>query len=826
MATTTQATSYQIYKSRDQIRSQITNLMKEYLELENLDPTKSSTIAYFIEILSTLTSNILFYQISAYKEFFLTKAQLPESIYNLATFLGYNTREAEPANVNVLFTIPFGFSDPDVEFSLPEGYRVSADNTIFFSTYYITRINVVNNTNVTVVVTEDNKVYNMPVSIDSEAGTFSFVLPFRQYKTETQEFKVPDDLRTYQFYSADVPFSGKVSAIEVTVTPPGSSAVETYTEYSSLYLMDENTKGFVSKRTTTGVQLSFGNGLIGYQPPAGSTVIVDLQLTDGADGNVISGSIKNGDRIYTQTDLGVTQQVQFEVINSSPAINGRDEESLEEVRRNAIANITALERLVTENDFINASAIIDNSPLSPNSLPVLKRSDLKTNEIALFSTILFENQIVPTRNLYYTFTDTYIPRQTILTHGGEEYYTVFDMEIDEVNTSASYTYIMYEIEQSPVLITSYGSEYNMYADVIRVEKSGNAAVISLAYQADETDSATVTCEMEITKTGSTYDMTHDSTASIFILTIPNYRVLPKGEITYNFTLTHPVEGPIGQYSATFIFRQDLSDFAMSNVVPSDSTGFIVYDIPTVKKTYYDEITAKDFESTVLQQLLSTLTFKDYKMATDFVNFKFANTTGLMQNMQLNEVDILPVVDIISDPMEAFGAEPGDRYIIRKGVNDFVNKEDQIATVVDSTAMIFVYTEPKTEQMVYVTNKGYKYIMSDIGWMVPEYQIPLQIELDVFKTDEYTGSRAELATSVREALITAFSDRFGINIELYRSEIIDVVQDVEGVEHCRLIRPESSIFFNFDIDNLTQEELLQYGPEYVYFDTDSITIRIY
>jgi hypothetical protein len=397
------------------------------------------------------------------------------------------------------------------------------------------------------------------------------------------------------------------------------------------------------------------------------------------------------------------------------------------------------------------------------------------------------------------------------------------MEIDTVNTSADYTYIMYELELSPVLVTSYGSEYNMYANLIRVEKIGDTAVITLGYQAGEVDSYIVTCEMEVTKTGSTYDMVHDSTASIFVLTIPNYRVIPKGEVTYNFTLTHPTEGQIGQYSAAFIFRQDLSDFAMSNVV-ADSTGFIVYDIPVVKKSYYDGIPAKDFEATVLQQLLSTLTFKDYKMATDFINFKFANTTGLMGNMQLNEVDVLPVVDIVSDP--PVSGELGDRFIIRNGAGDFVDKEDQIATIADSTAMIFVYAAPKTEQMVYVTSKGKKYIMSDVGWIVPEYQIPLQIELDVFKNDTYTGSRAELATSIRESLIENFSSRFGINIELYRSEIIDVVQEVEGVDHCRLIRPESSIFFNFNLDTLEQDELLQYGPEYVYFDAGSITVRIY
>jgi len=47
----------------------------------------------------------------------------------------------------------------------------------------------------------------------------------------------------------------------------------------------------------------------------------------------------------------------------------------------------------------NANVIIDDSPIGANSLPVLKRSDLKVNEISLFSTIYFGSDLVPTRDV-------------------------------------------------------------------------------------------------------------------------------------------------------------------------------------------------------------------------------------------------------------------------------------------------------------------------------------------------------------------------------------------------------------------------------------------
>ena len=78
--------SSQIYTSRDSIREQISAEVKNYMELNNVDLTKSSFLSFIIDTISTLTGNLLFYQISTYREFFLTKAQLPESILNLSAF--------------------------------------------------------------------------------------------------------------------------------------------------------------------------------------------------------------------------------------------------------------------------------------------------------------------------------------------------------------------------------------------------------------------------------------------------------------------------------------------------------------------------------------------------------------------------------------------------------------------------------------------------------------------------------------------------------------------------------------------------------------------
>lgn len=825
----TDIVSNTVYQSKDQTTLKIIEILARYLELSEVDLTKSSFLAFVVEALSTLTTNNLFFNISAYREFFLTKAQLPASIYNLAAFLGYSATEATPASVNVLFTFNFDFDDNDVTFTIPEGFELSA-GSIIFSTYYTTVINVLNNSNPTITVTEDNKVYNMPYSTSSDdQGNryFSVVLPFRQFSTDVQEFQVPEDLQTYQFYDLDVSFTDitkKISTVTVQVRPPGSSGYTTYTEYTSLFLMDETTKGYVKRRTDDGFSLQFGNGLIGYQPEPGATILVTTELTNGADGNIITGSItgKTTD-IKTRISDDEGKAVTYTVTNTAPGTGGEDEESVEEIRRNAITNLTALERLVTENDYVNTNVIVDDSPLSQNSLPVLKRSDIKVNEISLFSTLLYSSAIVPSRNIKYTFPTTTVPRGTVLTYGGTDYITIFDMTISELNSVANYTYVMYEIQQVPTLVTSYGSTYDLYADKLTVTKVGAGAKFQLDYKTTESDADQVTCEVEVLETGSTYTMTNDATSGYFILNLADYTVLPLGEATYYFTLKSGATY-IGQYTALFTFRKDLSDFELSNVV-SDSTSHTVYDIPTIKKSYYDGLDSQaDFETQVMQALVTSLDFKDYKMATDFVNFKLANTDGVMQNMQLNTVSLTAAKDILSDP-PASGTE-GDRYIILNGTGEWLGKDDQIAQLADSTAMTWIYYEPKTEQIIYVTNHARKYIYCQAGWVDPTYQIPLQIELDVFKSSTYSGSNSDLTYAIRTAVVNAFTLRFGINVAIYRSEIIDVVQEVDGVEHCRLIKPESSIFFDFDIDDFTQEQLLSYGPEYVYFESDDITIRIF
>ncbi len=819
--------SSQIHQSRDQIRNQIVEYMKSYLELENIDLTKSSFLSFLINVISTLTGNLMFYQSSVYKEFFLTTAQLPESIFNLSAFLGYKPQNASYATTDCLLTFPLSFEEPSITFTIPLGHKFHAGN-IQFVTFYETEVTITNNKNVNVIAkTNDNRTFSFPVYVDTTSDMeFRFLMPVRQYKPTVQEFQLDEDIETYQFVTLDVPLKGKMSTIKVEMRDPGGSAWQIYEEFASLYLMTDSDYGFVARRIDNGLRLYFGNGLIGVQPTPGATVRITINETLGADGNVIEGSISNGERIYVNTATG-NQLISYNVINTSPASGGADEESIERIRTRAINHLTSLNRLVTENDYKIMEDIIPNTPIT-SSIPVLKRSDLKCNDIQVYTSLEFNGEIVPTRNgiLNLDSSIQYIPRNYVLNINGEDYITLFDMEIDPItNSVAYYTYIIYEISQSPVLVKSYDSVYKLYPNEVIVKKDGNKAIFELHYLEDEISYPSTTCELMIVETGNKYNMINDSANKKFVYEFSPYTILPEGEATYQFTISSPSQ-TVSTYSCQLTFRQSLNKFMMSNVF-YDSTSNIttIYDVPVVKKSYYENIDKKQFESKILQTLLETLDFENYRMLTDFTNLKLTNTTGKIENMQYNKVTRESVIDcdLHSVPV----GNLNDRYIVSgfEG-GTWEGKQNMIAKCIDETSQTWFFIQPVLDDIVYVTNKGLKYIFAGNKWIVPNYNIPLELEIEVVRRQDYTDNDTTLRNAIIETLLNEFQDRFGSNITLFTSEIIDVIQGIEGVHHCNVIKPESNIFFDFDLQKFKEQELLKYTPEYVYFKEDNITIRIF
>jgi len=831
-----------IYASRDAIRTQVIEFLQQYMELNEVDLSQSSFLSYIIDILTTLSSNLMFYQSNIYKEFFLTQAQLPESIHNLSSFLGYSPKEAKYAVANLLVTIPIPFDDPNTIFNIPSGFEFKTSDDVTFVTYYNTTITLTNNTSVRITSEQDGKIYNIPVSIDTTSvkQSFSFIMPTRQYKTTIQEFTIDSDLQPFQFTDVNVPVEGKVASIEIYVRGPNESTSNTgrlYTQFNSLYLMSSSDYGYVLRVSPDGRKIYFGNGIIGKQPLPGSTVVVYINETEGQAGNSISGTITTGSRIYSQQN-GLTTVVSYSVINPSPAYNGEDEEDLQEIRSNSIKSLVSLNRLVSEEDYKNFDVVVPNSPIKSNSIPVLKRSDLKVNEIQLFTAFDFADNTVPTRNVTYEIPTgtTYIPRDTIINKDGIDYITIFEMTIDEMNEAAYYHYIMRDIKLVPTLIESWTHpnqnlyHFNINELTLSANDSLNTAIFTISYYSNEVDFDNCVCTMKIDSEDATYVMTNipGVQAGTFTYEFSNYLDIPTGNQTYYFTISNPTlvyQQLISQYSSELIFRQELKSYMMSNTFV-DGAISTIYDIPVIKQVYYDSIDKIEFEGQVMQQFLSVSEFKSYRMLTDFINIKLCNTTGKSKNMLKNSTTKEPVNDIglTSIPLTPALA---DKYIVSGNEGGlWEGHRDEIAICTNDVTVTWAFIEPKDNDIVYIRNKDSNYIYTEYGWKLPIYDIPLKLYLEVFKINDSSIQEATLIDDVKNTIIDYYKDSFGPKIDIRRSKIIDLVHNINGVSYCRIIQPESGIFFNFNIDDFTQEELLEYTPEWIYFNKNDITIKIF
>ncbi len=814
------STSSDIFLSRDKIRLFMIDMLKYYGDLQQVDLTKSSFLSYFIDNMSTFTSNLLFYATSVYKEFFMTKAQLTESVLDLSTFLGYSSLPAKYSICDVLITIPLQFESNNVSFIIPNNFKFYAGE-IEFNTYYIIHASVIDNMNPRISLQTGNKTYDIPVYINSDSSEFSFLLPVRQYKIIEQEFQVDSDLQAFQFLEFDVPLDGQPSNIDISVVSPNGFSV-TYEKFDSLYLMNNTQYGYVYKRTTDGLKLFFGNGLMGFQPEPSSKINVTIYSTLGSDGNIIAGSINKGDRIYLTNENNETKLVDYTCINPSPALNGENEEDINEIRNNAINNLVSMSRLVSENDYVNMNTVLKSNVFGKNSLPLLKRSDIKCNEIQLFTTIIYNDNFIPMRNgtLKLDNNIEYVPKLTEITINDEIFYTFFDLEIDKTNSSANYSYIINEISLTPILNFTYNSEYEDISIIeLIVKKIDNSGVFELKYNGTDDNAE---CSMRILQSGKILQMINDPINKHFYYEFDPYTTFPKDNVNIYFTISNSQIGDIFTFTSSFTFRKTLKTFMMSNIV-IDQDFTTIYDVPLIKKEYYDEIEdKKHFELACFQNIIN-LELQNFRMLTDFTNIKFTTTCGKLNNMRFNEVNSIPVIDIIESPPDL--PNIGDRYIIDKNpIGEFLNHRNKICQYIGNENWVFM--DVSTDDIVFVQNKDYKYIFTGTEWVQPVYDIPIKLQLDVFTNQSYFGNKIELINVIKDILMEVFYDKFGNNTNLYRSQIIKAIQDIDGISHCSLVNPKSNIFFNYDLDTFTQKELFEYSPQLVHFTRDSININIF
>lgn len=877
--------SIEIFSSRDKILDEMIDQMKDYLELESLDLSKTDYLSYLVSILSGLTANLLYYNTSTYRELFLTKAVQKDSVLNWAAMLGYSPTWADAATCSVLVAIPLKFTG-DVTFTIPEGHKYKAGSVIFTQDNPI-QISIPRDEHgaiISITVTETldvggSRSLKYDTETDSDGNvTLYFVVNVTQKQLEEFTEPIPT-LLPYEFYELNINFDGQIAGIEEVISEEWERQDSTIPYYQSLFLIPFETKGYVFEIVEGGARISFGNGVVGQQPPTGS-VSIQLYTTEGSSGNVIAGSINRADKLYVKdyNDNGNSEDtlgtftmrtVNMEVVNVEPATGGADFPTVDEIRTAAIANVTAMSRLVSESDFENITSIITDLPVN-HSTTVLKRSDLKNNEISLFTDIIFEETIVPTRNAKWEFTDStssgysYIQTKDTITIDGAVYYSMFNIEIDPRHEECTYYYLATELEKSVTLnktktgLTTILPSYAKFTVITTDSTSGELLPITdqelgieLHFDILETGAESgLQCILETSWDGTVYNMVQEVNDDGYtIFKLPDNSPLPLSLVpdmtqTYLFKMYYLVGGEVDlpyltESQVSVIIKQQLDEFMYSQVHTDSTSSYragdtiTVYDVPVIKKTYYDSIDQNSFALQIYNDIL-TLDITEYRMTSDFINLKFSNTTGSLNNMQYNIAtrnDVLSVNP--SGSLSTLATEDGVRYLVTDkeytnpwGTDSTYDKEAPFIVEYSSTTNNWIFERVVTNDIITVTSLGYKIIYDGNDAVVPVLTIPFSISLIVWRDTSVSATTDAIVQNIKNSLIDGLYSKFGFDSNIYLSEIIEIAQGVEGVRNCTIIEPTHDIFFDYDLtEDLTQQELLEYSPQLVWFDSTTISVEV-
>lgn len=638
----------EIFSSRDKIRSSIIDLAKDYLKLEGFDFNQTSYLSYLIDTLSILTANLMYYNSSVYREMFLTKALQRESVLNLSKMIGYSSPLAKPATCSVLLSIPIsrfkstqtvsmqliGRSNIPTELTQDlrsQVFKVYAGNTIFAlkDTVNINYVKGSWRVSQQVILDDGNGNLNpngwTTIQTRESNGFLEFYLNFIQLEDVTEVFTIPL-LQPYEFHNLKFIFKkpGFLSDLGVFFVSTSSNEVlEEWVRKDSIFLLSPNEAAYSFRELDSGVVISFGNGIIGKQPQNNSSCVITAGITQGFSGNVISGSIRKADSVYYQYGDGTTESsprstMEIKVVNKEPAQGGQDPPSVDEIRSNSIKSVSTNNRLVSLYDFENAETVVPDLPIQ-NVFQVLKRSDLKRNEITLFTDIVYDNIIVPTKNLYITNINFSTEDNEIQYKAGtilnedptdddsEEYLTLFDIVINKSTKECDYFYYLDEIDIPVTLVGTKSDPYNISTPILPIfthiftDRTSDPELLNVELHTNVLDtSQNYSCELTIPLISKDYPSTvilnkkivpnSNSTSYIFttepIFDTSGNTIHPKviiplefvedGNTNLNFKLSYiDTSSGVEYYNLSkveAVIKRNLSDFMYSQVVETSSDG--------------------------------------------------------------------------------------------------------------------------------------------------------------------------------------------------------------------------------------------------------------
>lgn len=266
----------------------------------------------FVDLWSYIGDIVHFYIDRTGRESFISTATQRESLIAYANMFGYKPSGRESANGYVYISNSSGASS----YTLPIHSQLRAvyDNVTY--TFYTTNAITIGPGSTEQVEVVEGKIVNNDVLTTSASGLTN---------------------QAYLLTNTDA----AISTIDITVTEDGVDVP--YLQYTDTQEMSSGSRGFVVKLTSAGsVQVTFGNRINGFVPPAGSRITASYTRSSGVNGNVGSNLISS----FVESHPGY-----ISISSSTAMTGGTNGETAESLKSNIISSIRTQDRAVTLQDY-------------------------------------------------------------------------------------------------------------------------------------------------------------------------------------------------------------------------------------------------------------------------------------------------------------------------------------------------------------------------------------------------------------------------------------------------------------------------------------------
>lgn len=310
-----QNTSLRLFTSlkiriNDILGETITFLQERFKQAKTIF-TASSPFGQLLIVFENLSQLIFYYIEDSITELNINEATRPSSIYSLASLAGHNPSRAIGATSQIRIVRKPNINPPATKVLLNDLFKLTCSNN-----------------NLTYVIELPQDEIRLNLTGDETVAIFNL----RQGQIESQTFTGKG--QPLESYQLGHPYNYYIDHFRVNVYVNG----EQWTKYDSLLDIPRGGKGFIAKTgITNGLDIYFGNGSFGKIPPAGSEIIVEYLVSEGAGGNILVDSASQVQFTFAETAFSpigeeVNMNEYFDIFTISPPSFGVDPEEIELTR--------------------------------------------------------------------------------------------------------------------------------------------------------------------------------------------------------------------------------------------------------------------------------------------------------------------------------------------------------------------------------------------------------------------------------------------------------------------------------------------------------------